>query len=44
MNKQNNKLEKLLEVIKCYESIIDLSEEAEVMHLIADIQCVMEEK
>ena len=40
MTKQN-KLQELLEVIKSYESIIDLDEETEVMHLMADIQEVM---
>lgn len=37
-----NKLQKLLEVIKSYQSIIDLDEDIEVMHLMSDIQQVYE--
>jgi len=37
-----NKLQKLLEVIISYKSIIDLDEEKECMNLMADIQEVME--
>jgi len=35
--------EKILEIIKSYSSIIDLDEEKEVVHLVADIHDLMRE-